>query len=180
MLRRLLSLYDDILNDERPPPNFTDLRYNCDSPKPSPCNIDNPQDTEEDRIVCDFCGADIFQSFFECNHCIVENGTAESGGSCAICPRCYVDGRTCKCGDMVAMQCRQFQILEDVRTAAVEVLGKPCRNQNDPDTLAKNKNNGLGIFAAACFKYQSSLSDVSSIIVGCCRLFRTFLDSGTM
>ncbi|KAM6500372.1 hypothetical protein JOM56_003386 [Amanita muscaria] len=176
-LRRLLSLYDDILDDERPHPG-ADLRYICDSSKPSPRNIDNPQDIEEDRIVCDFCSADIFQSFFECNHCIVENGTAESGGACVICPRCYVDGRTCKCGNMVAMQCRQFQILEDIRTAAVEVLGK--RSQNGPDPIAQNKFNGLGIFAAACFKYQSNLSDVNSTTVGRSRLFRTFLDSGTM
>ncbi|CAK5277382.1 unnamed protein product [Mycena citricolor] len=64
-------------------------------------------------LSCDFCGLDIFQSFFEC------------GEACnvVICPGCYLEGRICKCGDaMIAKQIRPFDELMRVRQQAADSL----------------------------------------------------------
>ncbi|KAI0082655.1 hypothetical protein K474DRAFT_1681082 [Panus rudis PR-1116 ss-1] len=76
-------------------------------------------------LMCDFCGADIFQSFFECRDCakLDDHETEEDWGSgVLICPGCYVEGRTCECGSMQAVQCRPFSQLLSARNAAAETL----------------------------------------------------------
>ncbi|KAI0721127.1 hypothetical protein C8T65DRAFT_786041 [Cerioporus squamosus] len=45
------------------------------------------------NLACDFCGADIFQSFFECQRCRGEDEEkAHIGDGLLICPACYVEG----------------------------------------------------------------------------------------
>lgn len=87
------------------------------------------------NFACDFCGGDIFQSFFSCQTCAVPpekstTGTALDlqavtlGDGLLICPSCYVDGRTCACETMQAAQCRPFALLLQVRNKAVMALRK--------------------------------------------------------
>jgi hypothetical protein len=80
------------------------------------------------NFSCDFCGCDIFQSFFECSRCAlpgeehVETFSSTLGDGLTICPSCYVEGRTCACGSMLAAQCRPFNTLYQARNDAVRVL----------------------------------------------------------
>ena len=58
--------------------------------------------------VCDFCGADIFLSSFQCDSCSSEGG---SGDPICLCPTCVVEGRTCKCRGMEPVQSGSFREL---------------------------------------------------------------------
>lgn len=103
---QLVRLYDSILVEERPKPGH------CVGRKRS-----NPHSFNDDnRIVCDFCECDIFQSFFECSRC---KGGMEGH---IICPGCYAEGRSCSCIMMQPMQCRDFEVLDNARSEAARVL----------------------------------------------------------
>lgn len=76
-------------------------------------------------LTCDFCGADIFQSFFECSSC----GDSSPSGSQAketypvhICVGCYVEGRTCKCEKAQPKQRCRSDIFFKIQNAAVEAV----------------------------------------------------------
>ncbi|KAH9946139.1 uncharacterized protein BXZ73DRAFT_37021 [Epithele typhae] len=78
-------------------------------------------EVELSHLACDFCGADIFQSFFECSAC----GDAEGKGvgfGLIICPGCYVEGRTCECDNMTPSQCRPINILIEAYNGAARIL----------------------------------------------------------
>ncbi|KAF9053810.1 hypothetical protein BDZ89DRAFT_295071 [Hymenopellis radicata] len=107
----LMPLYDHILKLEAPPVHFTSLTL-----------LRAPVSD----LTCDFCGADIFQSFFECRGCIVPvSGTSEeSGDGLTLCPACYIDGRQCLCPVMRPMQIRDFEGLLHDRRRALEALEK--------------------------------------------------------
>ena len=80
---------------------------------------------DDEHVECDFCGADIFQSFFECKDCIPgtripENSSPEGG--LVLCPSCFVEGRTCRCNVMKPMQYRPFEELLRGRNEAVKVI----------------------------------------------------------
>ncbi|KAH9854204.1 hypothetical protein C2E23DRAFT_726895 [Lenzites betulinus] len=98
-------------------------------PREPDADCENPraQDrTASCNFACDFCGADIFQSFFECNSCPREDGSVtvqrRPGDGILICPTCYVEGRNCDCADMVPMQCRPFDMLLSDRNEAARVV----------------------------------------------------------
>lgn len=76
-----------------------------------------------EHCTCDFCGADIFQSFFECGTCNTEDGN-EAAGGILICTGCYVEGRTCLCGVMDPVQLRPFQSLLADRNHAARILAR--------------------------------------------------------
>ncbi len=103
-----------------------DIQTDISRWQPSACNLS-----------CDFCGADIFQSFFECQYLcasrydhhdgnegdrITFSGDPFLGNGVLLCPTCYVEGRTCTCGKMKAVQCRPFDTLVLARNEAVEVV----------------------------------------------------------
>lgn len=107
---------------------------------PLPTSLDGK--LELPNIACDFCGADIFQSFFECSKCH-EGGPAlaRPGHGLIICPTCYIEGRSCDCQEMAPKQYRYFsKLLEDRNLAAdalnaiiseaqrLEVLTEGCAN----------------------------------------------------
>ncbi|KAI0831274.1 hypothetical protein BC628DRAFT_746277 [Trametes gibbosa] len=96
-----------------------------------PCKIDvnwesnmSQERSASCNLACDFCGADIFQSFFECKTCqTCTDGSALSpGDGLLICPACYVEGRLCECGEMEPVQCRSFDTLLSDRNEAARVL----------------------------------------------------------
>jgi hypothetical protein len=103
-LSETLSLYDTIISDEY-------------SPLPSRIDL-----TAHERTTCDFCGADVFQSFFECRKCTAGQSGLSDHGSYVVCAGCYVEGRSCKCLIMEPMQCRPFDDLLSVRRRTVEAL----------------------------------------------------------
>lgn len=104
-IQKLLAVFDHILAEEE-----SDTHS-------SVASLGEANVTE--NISCDFCGADIFQGFFECRTC-VEVDSAEGGY--IVCPGCYVEGRSCKHQIMQPMQCRPFECLLDTRKEAIQVV----------------------------------------------------------
>ncbi|KAH9951236.1 hypothetical protein B0H21DRAFT_685285 [Amylocystis lapponica] len=93
-------------------------------PRASSSQKGKGKDTEtlqSENFACDFCGADIFQSFLECHEC-TPNDVTSIGDGLLICAACYVDGRTCRCGSMNAVQYRPFEDLLRTRNKAAKVL----------------------------------------------------------
>jgi len=112
MLRRLnlaCKIFDDILVDE----------YDVDNE--SMHYLTRSHDEVSD-LQCDFCGADIFQSYFACKECVEGDSKEHWEDGLAICPGCYIEGRSCKCKNMEPIQYRKFSVLKQVRTNALEVL----------------------------------------------------------
>lgn len=105
-LKALLSLYDCILAEEYAPGN--DNMHHVIAQK-------NGSD-DEDHLSCDFCGGDIFQSFFDCGKC------TEDENHLQICSGCFVEGRHCKCQHMRSMQYRNFKELVEIRDRAENVI----------------------------------------------------------
>ncbi|KAI0374859.1 hypothetical protein BV20DRAFT_397091 [Pilatotrama ljubarskyi] len=76
------------------------------------------------NLACDFCGADIFQSFFECKQCRTpEPGVMpQVGDGLLLCAACYVEGRICECEEMEPVQCRPFEVLLSDRNLAAKAV----------------------------------------------------------
>ncbi|KAH6918370.1 hypothetical protein BKA70DRAFT_1246998 [Coprinopsis sp. MPI-PUGE-AT-0042] len=107
----------------------------------------NDEQTMEHRIVCDFCGGDIFQAFFECGTCV---GVKDSNGHAdayTICPACYVDGRSCHCLTMHPRHCFPHKELCRVVEQADKILSDfdPEWSENREELDAD-----YSVFKAAC------------------------------
>ncbi|KAF8637328.1 hypothetical protein AX17_002829 [Amanita inopinata Kibby_2008] len=148
-LVRLLEAYEAILIDELPLPDAPVVQFPLvSSDTVSSTNLEDI--LGGDRITCDFCGADVFQSFFECRSCVASySETVGIGYGCVICPACYVDGRCCQCRSMCPIQCRSMSSLLAVREEAVRALCK----LNTKHSRRKLPDK-LGVFAAACLRNQ--------------------------
>jgi len=75
-------------------------------------------------FICDFCGSDIFVSFFYCKGCSLsaENSCGVNGGL-HICPGCYAEGRSCRCGRLMdPVLCWPLRILYADYNRAVRAL----------------------------------------------------------
>ncbi|KAF9075164.1 hypothetical protein BDP27DRAFT_1212795 [Rhodocollybia butyracea] len=110
----LLRTFDHVLKNECTK-DYTSL----------PCLAPSGQET--DALSCDFCGCDIFQSYFECISCT----SSVEGDFCTICPDCYAEGRSCHCR---LMQPKQVQPLDDVlqeRAGTIEVLQSYWKSINE-------------------------------------------------
>lgn len=84
-MRQLLEVTDEILRAEA---------YTNDEELPT---FDNPATT----LSCAFCGGEVFQKLFRCrNECSLEGEDSTPPNAISICPSCYIDGRTCLCGEM--------------------------------------------------------------------------------
>ncbi|KZO97856.1 hypothetical protein CALVIDRAFT_479617 [Calocera viscosa TUFC12733] len=77
------------------------------------------QAAQQYRLSCDFCGADIFQSYFECRECDEANQQPVT-----ICSPCYVEGRSCVCEVMEPVHVRPFKMLLEVRNTAADLLNR--------------------------------------------------------
>ncbi|KAG9010092.1 hypothetical protein FRB93_004754 [Tulasnella sp. JGI-2019a] len=103
LLKDLIALFDEILVSEYEAEHAQIERY-----------------TRQQIPTCDFCGADIFQSFFECSDCTgFEASPVEAYRLCAA---CYVEGRSCLCRLMKPMQRWSSNALIDERNRAVRVV----------------------------------------------------------
>ncbi|KAJ6623520.1 hypothetical protein B0H10DRAFT_2331770 [Mycena sp. CBHHK59/15] len=118
-LLHVLKLFDCVLIEEysQDPKQLLKLLPRLDK-----SSTINPGDDENERgLTCDFCGSDVFQSFFECRSC-VDGGKAELGHGFVTCPGCYVEGRSCRCEVMEPMQCHSFDQLLQLRQRATALI----------------------------------------------------------
>jgi hypothetical protein len=117
-LHRLLDLLDDVLGEEY----FS--KYQAMP------HVSLSDTSHRDNITCDFCAADIFQSFFECMSCASQSPTVHEemkiGDGIVVCPLCYIEGRSCKCGTMKPTQCRPFDDLLTTRDDALHAIRVVC------------------------------------------------------
>jgi hypothetical protein len=75
--------------------------------------------------TCDFCGCNLFLSVLRCSGgCGIDETTAAT-----ICPSCFVEGRTCICGNMIPSRFRSFSTVLEQRNLAAATL----RSLQDPD-----------------------------------------------
>jgi hypothetical protein len=109
-LRQLVLLFDDLLIQEYSPGHLS-MEY---------------QDHADDNITCDACTCDIFVSFFECRNC-------DATSALTLCPSCYIDGRTCRCGSMIPVQCRRFDDLISDRKRVAQVLTRVLNKKHGRD-----------------------------------------------
>lgn len=127
----LLQLYDRILDEER---------YGSSSKKYAACRTSSsaapthePNDSGDNRryagLECDFCGADIFQSYFECKKC-----RSEHGSEVLICPGCASEGRQCRCRWMMPVQRYSAASLEKVQSSATKLLKQSLLRHPDVKT----------------------------------------------
>ena len=70
-----------------------------------------------DGLECDFCGADLFLSFFQCDSC-----SLEGGDPICLCPTCVVEGRMCRCRSMEPVKSGSFKDLLRSRNNAMYKL----------------------------------------------------------
>ncbi|KAH9958268.1 hypothetical protein BC827DRAFT_1136369 [Russula dissimulans] len=117
-MQKLLDLFREIIQDECYPDAdlldhvIRDFNHNV-------------YDTEGyPAFSCDFCGSDIFVSFFCCKDCSLSaQDTSSINDSLHICPGCYAEGRTCGCGRLMdPVQCWPLQILYGDHDRAVRAL----------------------------------------------------------
>ncbi|KAJ7271917.1 hypothetical protein B0H12DRAFT_1008395 [Mycena haematopus] len=151
-LRRVLLLFDSILIEEYSPEQ-NNMRQLA---KPE------GNDEEIEQLTCDFCGGDIFLSFFECRSCVSGPRPAEPGAGFIVCPGCYVDGRTCACEVMAPMQCRLVENLFRSRARAVDLFNALHRTDRVPSNQSVRLQDikiGIHIFSE---KFEQTVGWVSS------------------
>jgi hypothetical protein len=105
---RLIDLLDDVLEQEYST-QYRRLRQITNSFAPG----------DHDGHACDFCGADIFLSSFQCDSC---SPGGDSGDPICLCPACVVEGRMCKCRSMEPVQSGSFRDLLRSRNNAMYKL----------------------------------------------------------
>lgn len=106
---RLIELLDDVLEQEY-----------CSQHRRLP-QVTNSFAPDGHDHVCDFCGADIFLSFFQCDTCSPRD---DSGGPVCLCPTCVVEGRTCKCKSVKPVQSGSFRdLLRNRNNATLKLHG---------------------------------------------------------
>lgn len=120
---QLCKLYGEILIEEAPPlGELADSRRKLR--RHSSRSFDISQTTISDDFTfensahCDFCGADIFTSCWECATC----STTGPNECIRICPHCYIEGRSCRCGAMTPKQFYDFKHLMAIMERAINVF----------------------------------------------------------
>ncbi|KAJ3503771.1 hypothetical protein NLJ89_g8285 [Agrocybe chaxingu] len=145
-LQYILSLYDSILLEESD-------KSTGRMPKLDDSKLFN----DDARIVCDFCGCDVFQSFFECHRCVRSDSSEESY---IICAGCYSEGRSCRCKIMKPMQCRDFKLLLADRDRVVKILDLYERSHDQRRSFASTlefkgtRPDGFSLLVYNALQYQ--------------------------
>jgi len=104
---KLIQLFDDVLQEE--------YGREHDSLPLIPRTSQPP--------TCDFCGANLFLSVFQCmGKCGADEVSHPRNTAPTVCPSCFVEGRTCICGDMSPSRLQSFStVLEQRNLAAAAV-----------------------------------------------------------
>ncbi|KAF7323091.1 JmjC domain-containing protein [Mycena chlorophos] len=158
-LLKLLPLFDLMLVDEyaEPTDKVTVL--------PSADDSEDGDGSNSTQFTCDFCGADIWQAFFECRNCVSgARKPVPKGTGFHICPGCYTEGRSCECSSMSPLLCRPWKALVDVRKAAMSALLQVSTATSVPRQLKELLSKKKGIFRAALLllKRRTELAGDSS------------------
>lgn len=86
--------------------------------------------TTPDQVLCDFCGSDPLQSYFECQKCskFRADPSAPEGRDLSLpyqmCGACYIEGRTCRCRNMEPVRRGSYAELLTTRNHMVEVVSR--------------------------------------------------------
>ncbi|KAL0946647.1 hypothetical protein HGRIS_012841 [Hohenbuehelia grisea] len=152
-LKELLRLFRAILHEEYAD-DWASMKILTVSS--SPTDPSSPQSSpherycaEEGYLSCDFCGADIFQSYFECSICSCDLGK-EAGPGVFICPGCYVEGRSCRCEVMTPGLCFGFDELHQDLARAEDALRLYHTQAQMQVTLDNDSAIMTRLFQAAC------------------------------
>lgn len=127
-------------NNVAGPSSVNGLKITLQLPTDSQDRRDRAKErTASCNLACDFCGADIFQSFFECRECRTADDGAvlQPGDGLLICPACYVEGRSCDCSQMEPMQTRSFDMLLSDRNDAARAIAAALPPEEAPREAAK-------------------------------------------
>ncbi len=126
-LARVVGLFASILVEEYsgPAAQFDPMTPLAES---SELSSFDPQryEPKDGCLVCDFCGADIFQTYFESEICCADSpdiSQASKPDPFVLCSGCYAEGRSCQCQRMTLLQCYSFNDLCKELQDAIIVLG---------------------------------------------------------
>ena len=125
-LKKLMELFDAILKEE-----YDDGMVDAVSAGELLASASNAdRQSSFINLSCDFCGADIFESYFDCKQCaMVPSNSVDADESIIICPGCYAEGRTCECTKMRPRLSRPFQALIEDRNRTYSVLQPLCEKK---------------------------------------------------
>ncbi|KAF4603831.1 hypothetical protein EYR40_001003 [Pleurotus pulmonarius] len=126
-LARVVGLFASILVEEYsgPAAQFDPMTPLAES---SELSSFDPQryEPKDGCLVCDFCGADIFQTYFESEICCADSPDTSQTSKpdpFVLCSGCYAEGRSCQCQRMTLLQCYSFNDLCKELQDAIIVLG---------------------------------------------------------
>ncbi|KAL5489802.1 hypothetical protein ACEPAI_4634 [Sanghuangporus weigelae] len=168
-VRTLLDIYNKILKEEHQGDYQCEMRtrrslapQNSTGCAVEPTDVGFPSIPApamlyHDGLTCDFCGADIFQSFFECRRCF--NGE----DNLIVCPGCYIEGRTCDCTIMTPTQQFPTDLLFEAQNRAQRLLnfggyGKVVKALELSHLTVDDSVEHPGMFSAACQLLQVRIS----------------------
>ena len=115
----LINLLDKVLREEY---QGSEKCKESDVPAPALTPEGEADELDYDSLTCDFCGADIFQSFFECRKCSLSPSMYAE--EVILCPGCVAEGRHCRCSLMEPVQRYSMASLLDVRNDAAHLLNR--------------------------------------------------------
>ena len=128
VLEMLVPLFEHVLREEFGESEHVEFDADCgrhssvnrsDAPSPIPSG----SASSRDQYTCDYCGADIFQSYFRCETCCTMPAIdGRIDDALVICAACYVEGRSCKCGNMTPTQRHRTEALLEDRNKAALIL----------------------------------------------------------
>ncbi|KAJ3995942.1 hypothetical protein F5050DRAFT_207151 [Lentinula boryana] len=129
-ITQALRIFDDVLQNE-----------SVEDYVALPC-----YSSSESNLSCDFCGADIFQSFLECEEC------SSDADPCTICPDCYAEGRSCSCQLMQPTQVRPLDNILQERGEVIRGLQEHWKTSSEEGVEFATKAALMkgGAFKAAC------------------------------
>ncbi|KAJ7219411.1 hypothetical protein GGX14DRAFT_356277 [Mycena pura] len=149
ILDTLLRLFDSTLKEE-----YTQEHKDI----PTLSEVDKEDDCDIGQLACNFCGCDLFQSFFECTTCVKAVGQKRvaRGAGFNICPGCYAEGRSCHCEVMSPVQCRSPADLLKTRKQGIALLAQ-----------LKGGKSGLGLPSEKYVWLRSSLPPIHRLQGSC-------------
>lgn len=160
-LRRVLNMYDQILSDEY----VSDWREH---------KVEGDVDS---YVECDFCGADVLLSYFECP------------SEHTLCSLCYCQGRLCPCNTPSALRPRQLYLPFDkrlgIRNAAASLIKSFGETDSDQPSIEVvnekevKKTSWPHSFMAACRLYNLRLSVKSEPKQASCKMCNSSVNKTT-
>ena len=114
-------------------------------------------------LACASCGGEVFQVAFDCKStCLRDDETGTSSGNKGvICPLCFVEGRTCSCGEMQPVRVREIGPLVETRDMAHGFIRGLAEKFLLPEDESNSANTHSIFMAASILHQRRSLSQAS-------------------